>query len=290
MTTTITTTAPAAPAVAESLDRHITEKTLSSDEMAAAAPVVAESVDREQLRLKKIAKFIRSGLDRPLSEDDPDIYYPSSDGEPLAESKLQFTPLTQTVHILDQRYRERADVFVAGNMLVYYRMNDSEVQVAPDVFVVFGVPDYPRDSYIIWRENGKVPDFVLEVASPSTYVRDMTEKRDIYASFGVTEYWRFDPTGGLFDPPLEGDRLVDGAYQSIPTDTDEAGILRGYSAVLELEICVRPELDLKLYDPAVGTWLRNLGDAEDALAASNAENAALAARIRELETQLQRQQ
>ena len=296
MTTTITTTAPAAPAVAESLDRRSTEKTRSSAEMA-AAPVVAESVDREQLRLKKIAKFIRSGLDRPLSEDDPDIYYPSSDGEPLAESKLQFTPLTQTVHILDQRYRERADVFVAGNMLVYYRMNDSEVQVAPDVFVVFGVPDYPRDSYIIWRENGKVPDFVLEVASPSTYVRDMTEKRDIYASFGVTEYWRFDPTGGLFDPPLEGDRLVDSSYQSIPTDTDGDGILRGYSAVLELEICVRPELDLKLYDPAAGTWLRNLGDAEealsasqDALALSNQENAALLARVRELEMQLQQQQ
>ena len=293
MTTTITTTAPAAPAVAESLDRHITEKTRSSAEMA-ATPVVAESVDREQLRLKKIAKFIRSGLDRPLSEDDPDIYYPSSDGEPLAETDFQFYPLTHTVHALRQRYRDRNDVYVAGNMLMYYRMNDNGVKVAPDVFVVFGVPNHRRDSYIIWRENGKAPDFVLEVASPGTYVRDMTEKRDIYASFGVTEYWRFDPTGGLFDPPLEGDRLVDGAYQSIPTDTDGAGILRGYSAVLELEICVRPELDLKLYDPAAGTWLRNLDDAEEALRASqdaldaaNQKNAALLARIRELETQQQ---
>ena len=258
----------------------------------ATAPIVAEPVDREQLRLKKIAKFVRSGLDRPLSEDDPDICYPSSDGEPLAETDFQFYPLTHTVHALAQRYRDRNDVYVAGNMLMYYRMNDNGVKVAPDVFVVFGVPNHWRDSYIIWRENGKAPDFVLEVASPSTYVRDMTEKRDIYASFGVAEYWRFDPTGTLFDPPLEGDRLVAGEYQSILTATDASGILRGYSAVLELEICVRPELELKLYDPATGTWLRNLGDAEaalnasqDALAAANQENAALLARIRELEMQ-----
>ena len=257
-----------------------------------AAPTVAETLDREQLRLKKIAKFVRSGLDRPLSEDDPDICYPSSDGEPLAETDFQFYPLTHTVHALAQRYRDRNDVYVAGNMLMYYRMNDNGVKVAPDVFVVFGVPNHWRDSYIIWRENGKAPDFVLEVASPSTYVRDMTEKSDIYASFGVTEYWRFDPTGALFDPPLEGDRLVAGEYQSIPTATDASGILRGYSAVLELEICVRPELELKLYDPSTATWLRNLNDAEDALstaqdalAAANQENAALLARIRELEMQ-----
>ena len=263
----------------------------------APAPAAAETVDRERQRRQKIAQFIRSGLDRPLAEDDPDICYPSSDGEPLAETDFQFYPLTHTVHTLRQRYRDRNDVYVAGNMLMYYRMNDNGVRVAPDVFVVFGIPDYPRDSYIIWRESGKAPDFVLEVASPSTYVRDMTEKRAIYAAFGVAEYWRFDPTGEMFDPPLEGDRLANGAYQPIPTATDASGILRGYSAILELEICVRPELELKLYDPATAAWLRNLNDAEDALSAaqdalseSNQENATLLARIRELEAQLQQRQ
>lgn len=264
----------------------------------------AERIDQEQLLAQKVAEFIRSGLDRPLTEDDPDIYYPSSDGEPLAESDLQFKPLTESVHALRQRYRDRSDVYVAGNMLMYYRMNDNGVRVAPDVFVVFGVDDHPRDSYIIWRENGKAPDFVLEIASPSTYARDLTEKRAIYAAFGVTEYWRFDPTGRLFTPALEGERLVDGEYQTIPVVADDSGILRGYSSILELEICVRPELELKLYDPASGTWLRNLEDAEDALnetqaelndtrnalAASNQQNAAMAARIRELEGRLSQRQ
>ena len=264
----------------------------------------AEKIDHERRRAQKIVAFIRSGLDRPLAEDDPDIYYPSSDGEPLAESDLQFNPLTESVHVLRQRYRDRSDVYVAGNMLMYYRMNDNGVRVAPDVFVVFGVDNHPRDSYIIWRENGKAPDFVMEIASPGTYTKDMTEKRAIYAAFGVMEYWRFDPTGRLFTPALEGERLVDGEYQTIPTAVDDSGILRGSSSVLELEICVRPELELKLYDPASGIWLRNLEDAEDALneaqaelndtrnalAESSQQNAAMAVRIRELEARLRQRQ
>ncbi len=266
--------------------------------------------DQQWLMEKRVADFIRSGLDRPLSEDDPDIFYPSSDGEPLAESDLQFTPLTETVHVLRYRYRDRDDVYVAGNLLLYYHMNDNDVRVAPDVLVVFGVEDYPRDSYIVWREDGKTPDFVMEIASPGTYSRDVTEKRAIYAALNVTEYWRFDPTGNLFTPGLEGERLVDGAYQRIPSTVDDDGILRGYSAVLELDICVRPERELKLYDPAAGVWLRNLDETEDtlaetqdvltetqdvlaetqdALAESNRQNEAQAARIRELEARLQRE-
>ena len=246
-------------------------------------------VDQRQVIAERIKKFVQAGLNRPLSEDDPDIFYPSSDGEPLAESDLQFTPLTETVHVLRQRYRDRNDVYVAGNLLVYYRMNDNEVRVAPDVLVAFDVEDYPRDSYIVWREDGKTPDFVMEIASPGTYSRDMTEKRDVYAGLGVTEYWRFDPTGNLFTPALEGDRLVGNTYQSIPVGPDDAGILRGHSDVLELDVCVRPELELRLYDPAAGVWLRNLDESEDALAESERQNEAQAERIRELESLLRQQ-
>lgn len=246
-------------------------------------------VDQRQVIAERIKKFIQDGLNRPLSEDDPDIFYPSSDGEPLAESDLQFTPLTETVHVLRQRYRERSDVYVAGNLLLYYRMNDNEVRVAPDVLVVFGVEDYPRDSYVVWREDGKTPDFVMEIASPSTYSRDMTEKRDVYAGLGVTEYWRFDPTGKLFTPALEGDRLVDSKYHAIQVGEDDAGILRGRSEVLELDVCVRPELELKLYDPSTSEWLRNLDEAEEALAESERQNEAKDTRIRELEALLSQQ-
>ena len=250
--------------------------------------------DVRRQRSEKIAEFIRSGLDRPLSEDDPDVYYPDSDGEPLADSDFQYYPATGTVHALRRYYRNHPDVYVSGDMLVYYRMNDSSFSVAPDVFVVIGVADHWRRSYIVWREGGKAPDFVMEIASPRTYVKDITEKTEIYAALGVTEYWRFDPTEEFYTPPLEGERLSpSGHYEPIAIAEDASAILRGHSDVLGLDICVLPGLQLRLYDPAAGTWLRNLDEAEDALEEAedaleeaNRQNAEQAARIRELEAQL----
>ena len=212
--------------------------------------------------------------------DDLSIYYPDSDGEPVAESDYQFYPLTDTVRTLRRRYANRRDVYVAGNMLVYYRMNDNQTSVAPDVFVVFGVDDHLRRSYIVWRE-GKAPDFVLEIASIGTYHHDIGRKRDLYTELEVGEYWRYDPTGECFNPPLAGERLVEGQYRPIPVAEDNSGIWSGRSAALGLDLCVRPDGELRLYDPVAGDWLRNLDEAEDdRLAAEN--------RVRELEALLRR--
>ena len=187
--------------------------------------------------------------------DDPTIEYPSSDGERMAETDLQYIPLTNTVSALRVRYHERDDVYVAGDMLIYYRMNRNDVSIAPDVFAVFGAAgNHPRDSWMVWRE-GKAPDFVMEIASQGTWRRDVAEKRDAYAQMGVSEYWRFDPTGRFFTPSLVGERLVDAEYQQLPITTDEAGMLRGHSAIFELDICVLPGLDLRLFDPTTGQWL-----------------------------------
>ena len=63
-----------------------------------------------------------------------------------------------------------------------------------------------KNGYAI-GEHGKPPDFVLEVASPTTASNDYTDKREEYAAFGIPEYWRFDPTEGeRYDAPLAGDR------------------------------------------------------------------------------------
>ena len=188
-------------------------------------------------------------------EEDLSIDYPSGDGEPMAENDWQWDAIADTVATLRNRYRERTDIYVAGDMLVYYRMNDNSTRVAPDVYAVFGANgNHRRDSWLTWRE-GKAPDFVLEVASPGTWEADAGRKRDIYASMGVTEYWRFDPKGEFFVPELVGEQLLGGEYRPLPLQTDAAGILRGHSAVLALDICVRPGLELRLYDPAAGQWL-----------------------------------
>ncbi len=227
---------------------------------------------------------------REDDEDDLSIEYPSSDGEPMAETDFQYTAMTETIATLRQWFKDRNDVYVAGNMLMYYRMNDNATRVAPDIFTVFGAAGkHRRDSWLVWRE-GKAPDFVMEVASIGTWRRDATAKRDIYARMGVTEYWRFDPRGQCFTPELAGERLAGGEYREIPLTRDDARILWGRSDVLGLDICMLPGLELRLYDPLSGQWL--LTPQEEAAARQAAEAALQSAEdeIRTLREQLRSRQ
>ena len=109
----------------------------------------------------------------------------------------------------------------------------------PDLLIAFDVdPEARRASngYIV-SEQGKPPDFVLEVASEHTGENDETIKRDYYANMGVGEYWRFDPSGGRWHTTaLAGDLLVNGAYRPIPVSAGADGIYRGYSAALRIEL------------------------------------------------------
>ena len=108
----------------------------------------------------------------------------------------------------------------------------------PDLLIAFGVSpqDYAASNGYIISEQGKPPDFVLEVASESTAENDTGPKRDDYAALGIPEYWRFDETGEDHGAKLAGDRLVEGRYEPILiTETDD-GALQGYSAVLNLLI------------------------------------------------------
>ncbi|MCE2413599.1 Uma2 family endonuclease [Candidatus Poribacteria bacterium] len=123
--------------------------------------------------------------------------------------------------------------------------------VSPDVFVAFGVSKKRRRTYKIWEE-GQAPDFVLEVASPSTYRHDLTRKKDLYASvLGVREYYIYDPYHEV-NPYFLGYRLVDGIYQEIE-------IVNGRmpSVVLGLELGEREGV-FGLYDPTRSVWLQPL--------------------------------
>ena len=110
--------------------------------------------------------------------------------------------------------------------------------VYPDLLVSFDAdPQALEESnaYVI-SEQGKPPDFILEVASRRTRTHDRTTKRDIYASMEVPEYWRFDQNPTRNSPPLAGDRLVDGRYEPIPVQGLGDGILQGHSTILGLLI------------------------------------------------------
>ena len=115
------------------------------------------------------------------------IDYPDSDGLPMAESESQFWPILYVGAALDWYFETRDDVYVVGNLLLYYREGDPGKSVSPDLMVVLGAPKHVRSSYRLWEEP-KAPDFVMEIASESTYRTDRGEKRSIYAGMGVSEY------------------------------------------------------------------------------------------------------
>ena len=193
------------------------------------------------------------------------VDYPDSDGLPMAESEFQFWPILYVGAALDCYFQARDDVYVVGNLLLYYQEGDDKKSVSPDLMVVFGAPKHVRSSYRLWEEP-KAPDFVLEVASESTYRSDRGEKRDIYADMGVSEYWQCDPAGGYLDPPLLGFRLVEGRYVPIPVTAIEGSMLVGRSEVLGLELRLTPGAPvrevLRFHDPMRGEPLRSLREAE----------------------------
>ncbi len=153
----------------------------------------------------------------------------------------------------------------------------------PDLLIAFGVnPDAYRDSnaYVV-SEQGKPPDFVLEIASRATGREDTTVKRAAYAALGIPEYWRFDETGEFHGARLAGDRLVDGVYVSIDMEELPDGSLQGRSSVLDLNI--RWENGrLAWYDPATGQHITTFEDERDArIQEQNRADQEYEARIRE---------
>ena len=135
----------------------------------------------------------------------------------------------------------------------------------PDLLIAFNVDPEggsDRNGYII-EEQGKPPDFVLEIASPTTGRRDVTVKREGYAALGIPEYWRFDESGGRHHgAPLAGDRLVDGVYQPIPIERIDDRTHQGYSAALDLHLRWE-DGRLGWYDPATGRHITRFRDERD---------------------------
>ena len=150
-----------------------------------------------------------------LPGEDPNVVYPEE--EKVPESELQGNARRYVQGALSIRYQDQPGVYVAGDLFVFYRMNDAEARLAPDIMVVFGAAESPpRPSWRVWREGGLTPDFVLEIAAEGTVADDAGWKRDRYAAMAVSEYWRFDPQGGeLIAELLVGEVLRDGSIPAV---------------------------------------------------------------------------
>ncbi len=225
-----------------------------------------------------------------------EIFYPDTDGVPMAENDSQANAMHYTHGALlewagrlrdrDERWR---NAYVGMDLLIYYIEGDHRASIAPDNFIMFdAIPKESRLWWKIWEENGVAPGFVLEFSSPTTWKEDAIAKRDKYRQLGVDEYWRQDPVGGIHYPALIGERLVDGVYEPIEVYTDESGMLRGRSEVLGLDMCVRPDGEFRLYDPVGDEWLSSHDEALEGRREAEARAETAEARLEDLESENRR--
>ncbi len=163
---------------------------------------------------------IGQGIDREaklfFEEHKPPTDLIFDDGAEM-ESNRHRIAMTVLIRSIEQGLANRNDFFVGGNMFIYYSVKQVRNQDfrGPDFFAVLGVDGTPsRQGWVVWDENGRYPDIILELLSPSTASQDMGKKKDIYEQvFRTPNYFVFDP----FDPnSLQGWRLdASLRYQSL---------------------------------------------------------------------------
>ena len=154
----------------------------------------------------------------PVAEIQSDpVHYPESDGRFLPENPLQAHAIISVRNDLGLHLKQVANAVVEGNHFIYYRPGDKSGCVAPDVYVLLDHVWKCRSPYRIWVE-GKVPDFVLEVISPKSEIRNRVDKKALYSKLGVQEYFVFQPNEARPGERLVGYRLWGGEYVEVRPD------------------------------------------------------------------------
>ena len=191
---------------------------------------------------------------------DDGVEYPDANDVLPVKSMIHFVPQIYMQSALET-WLDDTDTLVAGQMFIYYEPGNPRACVAPDVYIIPRVGNVPRNSYFLWLEH-ETPTFAVEISSPTTYRNDLGSKADLYASWGVQEYWQYDPQGRLLSPLLQGSQLVNGRYQPMPVEVDpDGGRCVSYSPLLKLEMHARRDW-FRFRNPGTGQFLRNLQESE----------------------------
>jgi Uma2 family endonuclease len=137
------------------------------------------------------------------------IIYPSNDGQPMADSTIQYQWITTIKGGCDAIFKDDNNVFVAGDLLWYPLEGKPNLCQAPDVMVVFGRPKNERKSYRQWLEDNIAPQVVFEVRSESDSQTKMDKKLVFYNRYGVEEYYLYNPRDKDLSGWLRTDGLLD---------------------------------------------------------------------------------
>lgn len=179
-----------------------------------------------------------------------EIYYPESDGEPMAETDVHAHLLIDLRKALEIFFAERENVYVTGNIMFYYVEGEPKEVISPDVMVCFGIPKGERTSYKTWEENDVVPSVVIELSSRGTWRKDRVEKKTLYATLGVKEYYIFNPLESNPASAFVAFRLTNGDYETVKISDD-----RVRSEILNLDLVVSGKT-LRLFDAQRNEFLK----------------------------------
>lgn len=207
------------------------------------------------------------------------VEYPESDGKPMGETDTHINLLIYLREALADYFRDDPNIYVAGNLFVYYVEGDPSQVVCPDVFVVKGVPKGERRIFQVWKE-GKGPDVVFELTSRKTHYEDLGAKKGVYELLGVQEYFIFDPLGEYLRPPLMAFRMTDEGYRQVKEEPM-------VSQVLGLQLRVEGNF-LRLVDPRTGEPLLTPLEAQEARRQAERRAAEEAEARRRAEEELER--
>ena len=200
----------------------------------------------------------------------PIIEYPETDGNPMPDGDYQGNFYRNVVETIRVHFLPRPEVYVTGDLFIYLEEGNPKNCIAPDLFVVMNGGHRFRDTYKVWEEPGGMPDFVLEIVSPSTWRNDLGPKRDRYAALGVGEYWLYDPHANFMHPALAGYRLAGRAFEPIPGVESLEGALTMHSETLGLDLCLQGG-NLRFFDPVREEYLLYRAEALVELRAAQAE-------------------
>lgn len=208
----------------------------------------------------------------PPSSFGGEMYYPESDGQPMAETDVHANLLIYLKKALEIFFAERENVYVTGNIMFYYVEGDPTQFISPDVMICFGVPKKDRTSYKTWEEEDISPSVVIEISSRSTWSKDRVEKRLLYELLGVKEYYIFNPQSPKNSSAFLAYFLENEEYISVPIENN-----RVESKVLGLELVVNGRA-LRLYNSQTKEFLKTTEE----LAEENNKLKAEIARLKKL--------
>jgi Uma2 family endonuclease len=169
--------------------------------------------------------------------------FPESHEDDMGESTIHYDLISDFIKMLKLFFAGQTDVFIAANLNFYYDEDDPKNYYIPDIMIAFGISNHSRKTYKLWEEQ-LCPQVVFEVASESTWKKDITDKVKVYEKLGVEEYYILDSENLYLSLPLMAYRRDEtGRFRLVMTENE-----RILSPLLNLEI-VRTENRFRLFDP-----------------------------------------